>query len=84
MPVNLQNTTTIIIDKIRIDQFSVDVRNNIITIHFSKGSENELGEFIVQSFDRIDIVNANIDPTLHAQVKDSLYTLLLDKLNSST
>lgn len=80
MPISLNTPTTITIDKVRIDEFSVRTQNNSITIHFSKGYEDAAGQFVAKEFDRVDLKNVVVDPTLYGQIKDILYALLNDEL----
>ena len=80
MPISLTNPTTITIDKIKINNFSVNTQGNQVTIHFSKGYETPEGEFVSKEFDRVDIKNTTIDPSLYSQVKDALYALLTAEL----
>jgi hypothetical protein len=80
MPITIDQPTTITIDKIKINNFSVSTQGNQITIHFSKGYETPEGEFVSKEFDRVDIKNATVDPLLYSQVKDALYALLIDEL----
>lgn len=81
MPIFLNVPTTITIDKVRIDEFSVRPQENSVTIHFSKGYEDATGQFIAKEFDRVDLKNVAVDPALYVQIKDVLYTLLNDELN---
>lgn len=80
MPIPLNTPTTITIDKVRIDEFSIHTQNNCVTIHFSKGYEDATGQFVAKEFDRVDLKNVVVDPTLHGQIKDVLYALLTNEL----
>jgi hypothetical protein len=81
MPISLNNPITIIVDKVRIDQFSVSPQRKSVTIHFSKGHEDASGNFVPHEYDRVDLENLDFDPTLYNQVKDYLYQLLSARLN---
>ena len=84
MPISLNTPTTITIDKVRIDQFSVSPQDMIVTIHFSRGYEDPNGQFVSKEFDRVDLKGVSVDPTLYGQIKDTLYALLSDELTRRT
>ena len=80
MPISLTTPTTIVIDKLKIDAFSVSPESKSVTIQFSKGHEDADGKFVPKEYDRVDLKNVDFDATLYSQVKDVLYNLLLAAL----
>jgi hypothetical protein len=83
MPITLSEPTTVTIDKLRIDLFSVDAQTNAVTIHFSRGYEDAGGNFVPKEFSRVDVKNMVFDPDLYSQVKDLLYATLVNELNAA-
>ena len=85
MPISLNQPTIVTIDKLRIDQFIVHPKNKTITIHYSKGYEDQDGNYVPKEFAGLDLRDVEFDPTLYSQVKDVLYSLLtteLEEINS--
>ena len=81
MPLNLNQPTTITLDKVRIEQFTVSPQLNAIMIHYSRGYTDENGQYVAKEYDAINFVDVAFDPTTYNVVKDSLYSLLDSKLN---
>lgn len=80
MPISLSTPITVTMDKVRIEEFSVNAQNNFITIHFSKGYEDDTGQFVAKESGRADLKNVTVDPALYEQIKDALYSLLSNEL----
>jgi len=81
MPIPLNAPTTITIDKIRIEEFTVRPQEMIVTIRFSRGYEDPQGNFVSKEFDSVDIKGASFNASLYEEVKTTLYDLLLEKLS---
>lgn len=84
MPITLNAPSTVIIDKVRIEEFSINAQSNNVTIHYSKGYEDVDGKFVTKESSRVDIKDATFDPTLYQQVKATLYSLLSVEVNPSS
>ena len=82
MPISLDTPKTFILDKIRIDKFEVIPESGSVVIHFSNGYENELGQFISVESLRADFQSVEFEPTLYQSVKNTLYEMLLEYINS--
>ena len=76
MPISLNQPSTITIDKLRIDQFTISPKEKSVTIHFSKGYEDAGGNFIPKEYNRADLKDVEFDHTMYESVKNSLYSLL--------
>lgn len=81
MPLTLNTPETIVIDKIRIDEFSVRPQDKIVTIYYSRGYENEQGGFMSKGHDQISFKDVEFEPTQYESVKTTLYQMLSDHLN---
>lgn len=79
MPANI-TPVTITLDKVRINQFTVDTQHNTVTIYYAKGYEDGSGEFIAVENARADIGTFSVSPTLYDDVKSALYSMLNDYL----
>lgn len=84
MPIILNTPLTFVVDKVRIEEFSINAQSNNITIHYSKGYEDVDGKFVIKESSSVDIKNAAFDPTLYQQVKAILYSLLSVEVNPSS
>ncbi len=82
MPLSLNNPKTFTLDKVIIDKFEVTPEGSFVTIHFSKGYENELGQFIPVEYSRVDFNAVNFETSLYEAVKNKLYQLLTEHINS--
>lgn len=83
MPIILNTPLTFIVDKVRIEEFSINAQSNNVTIHYSKGYEAVDGKFVVKESSRVDVKDVAFDPTLYQQVKAALYSLLSNEVNPS-
>lgn len=81
MPVNIA-PVTLTLDKVRINQFTVDTNYNTITIYYSKGYEDGSGNFVTVEHARADLSDINVSPTLYSDVKTALYVMLNDHLSA--
>lgn len=84
MPIILNTPITFVVDKVRIEEFSINAQSNNITIHYSKGYEDVDGKFVIKESSIVDIKNAAFDPILYQQVKTILYSLLSVEVNPSS
>lgn len=83
MPLTLNNVETIVLDSVKIEQFSVTPEGGLVTIHYAIGHVDELGNFQAKKFDRIDMKGVEFEPALYDAVKAKLYSLLDSQLNAS-
>lgn len=84
MPITLNTPLTVVIDKVRIEEFSINPHANSVTIHYSKGYEDSDGKFVTKESSRVDVKEVAFDPTLYQQVKAALYVLLSNEVNPSS
>ena len=84
MPIILNTPVTFVVDKVRIEEFSINAQSNNVTIHYSKGYEDADGKFVTKESSRVDVKDAAFDPTLYQQVKAVLYSLLSNEVNPSS
>jgi hypothetical protein len=84
MPIILNTPVTFVVDKVRIEEFSINAQSNNVTIHYSKGYEDVDGKFVTKESSRVDVKDAAFDPTLYQQVKEALYSLLSNEVNPSS
>jgi len=84
MPIILNTPITFVVDKVRIEEFSINAQSNNITIHYSKGYEDVDGKFVIKESSTVDIKNAAFVPILYQQVKTILYSLLSVEVNPSS
>ncbi len=80
MPISLNSPITVVLDKLQIDEFTVRPQQRHVVIHFSRGYVDAEGNFVSKEFDRVDLKNVDIDPTLYSNTKDALYALLISAL----
>ena len=84
MPIILNTPVTFVIDKVRIEEFSINPQANSVTIHYSKGYEDIDGKFFTKESSRVDVKDVAFDPALYQQVKAALYLLLYNEVNPSS
>ena len=82
MPLNLTSPTTVVLNKIRVEQFTVSPQLNAVMVHYSKGCDDENGQYVPREYATINFKDVNFDPTLYNSVKDALYSLLNAELNN--
>ena len=82
MPLNLTSPTTVVLDKVRGEQFTVSPQLGTVMIHYSKGHDDENGQYIAKEYAYENFEEVAFDSTLYNLVKDALYDLLSDKLNN--
>lgn len=80
MPADI-TPVTVTLDKVRINQFTVDTNYNTVTIYYSKGYEDGSGNFVSVEHARADVSEVIVAPTLYNDVKAALYVMLNDHLN---
>ena len=83
MPLNI-TPTTITLDKVRVEQFTVSPQIGAVMIRYSKGCEDENGQYVPQEYDHVNFDGVDFDANLYDQVKSALYALLESHLNSTT
>ena len=81
MPANI-TPTTMTLDKIRIEQFTVSPQKNAVMIHYSKGYNDTEGNYVPKEYTSKNLIDVEFDPTLYEQVKTTLYNLLTAELSS--
>lgn len=81
MPANI-TPVTLTLNKIRINQFTVDTNYNTVTIYYSKGYEDGSGNFVTVEHARADLSDITVSPTLYSDVKTALYVMLNDHLSA--
>lgn len=84
MPLTLTNVETIVLDSVKIEQFSVMPEGGLVTIHYSIGHIDESGNFVAKKFDRMDLKGVEFEQSLYDAVKAKLYSLLDSQLNTPT
>lgn len=84
MPADLNTPVTTILDKVRVEQFTVSPQLGTVMIHYSIGNNDENGQYIPKEYASINFEEQTFDPTLYEQVKQALYDLLATKLNLTT
>jgi len=81
MPISINNPESFIIDKVKITKFEVTPEFGHVVIHFSRGYENESGEFIAKEFDSAYFKHTVFEDSLYESVKNKLYGLLNSSIN---
>ena len=84
MPLNLNAPITTVLDKVRVEQFTVSPQLNTIMIHYSIGTTDENGLYVPREYSVANFQELTFDPSLYESVKTALYALLGEKLNNST
>lgn len=80
MPLNI-TPTTITLDKVRVEQFTVSPQNGAVMIQYSKGYDDPAtGQYVPQEYLHANFTEVAFDPTLYDQVKSALYSLLQSHL----
>jgi hypothetical protein len=82
MPLTLNSPETIVIDTVKITQFVVTPESGLVTIHYSLGFIDGSGNFVSKEHDKVDLANVEFEQPLYEAVKNKLYSLLNDKINS--
>lgn len=83
MPLDV-TPTTITLDKIRIEQFTVSPQIGAVMIKYSKGYNDENGQYVPKEYESENFSDVTFDATLYEQVKSALYALLESKFNPQT
>jgi len=83
MPLDV-TPTTITLDKVRIEQFTVNAQLNAVMIHYSRGYNDENGQYVAKEYDRVDLKDVSFEQGLYDQVKNALYSMLNVHLNENT
>ena len=82
MPLNLNNPITTVLDKVRVEQFTVSPQMNTVMIHYSRGYE-ENGQYVPKEYSSENFEDVSFDATLYDAVKSALYDLLNSKVNAA-
>lgn len=80
MPLDV-TPNTITLDKVRIEQFTVSPQLNAVMIHYSRGYNDENGQYVAKEYDRVDLKDVSFEQGLYDQAKDTLYELLATHLS---
>ena len=80
MPLDV-TPNTITLDKVRIEQFTVSPQLNAVMIHYSRGYNDENGQYVAKEHDRVDLKDVSFEQGLYDQAKDTLYELLATHLS---
>lgn len=80
MPLNI-TPTTVVLDKVRVEQFTVSPQIGAVMIRYSKGYEDANGQYVPQEYDHANFSEVSFDSVLYDQVKTALYDLLQQHLN---
>lgn len=81
MPLDI-TPTTIILDKVRIEQFTISPQLNVVMIQYSRGYNDAEGNYVVREYEHVNLENLTFDQNLYESVKTALYELLGNHLNS--
>jgi len=79
MPLDV-TPNTITLDKVRIEQFTVSPQLNAVMIHYSRGYNDENGQYVAKEYAYENFENITFNETLYEQVKTALYELLATKV----
>lgn len=80
MPLNI-TPTTITLDQVRVEQFTVSPQDGAVMIKYSRGYNDENGHYVPKEYDSANFLDVTFDETLYNQVKSALYALLDSRLN---
>jgi len=80
MPLDV-TPNTITLDKVRIEQFTVSPQLNAVMIHYSRGYNDENGQYVAKEHDSVNLKDVSFEQGLYDQVKDTLYELLATHLS---
>ena len=81
MPLALNTPITTVLDKVRVEQFTVSPQTGTVMIHYSRGSE-ENGTYSPREYDVANFEEVQFESDLYESVKAALYNLLNEKLNT--
>lgn len=73
---------TIVLDKIRIEQFTISPQLNAVMIQYSEGYNDAQGNYIASEYKHANIENVTFDQDLYESVKTALYELLNNHFSS--
>jgi hypothetical protein len=82
MPLNLNTPIIATLDKVRVEQFTVSPQLGTVMIHYSKGYDDENGQYIAREYASENFEDVVFDSALYDLVKTALYDLLNTKLNN--
>jgi len=82
MPLDV-SPTTIVLDKTRIEQFTVSPQIKTIVIKYSKGYNDVNGEYVPKEYSYVNFENIEFDQNLYSLTKDILYDMLKSHLNNA-
>lgn len=79
MPLDI-TPNTITLDKVRIEQFTVSPQDATLMIHYSKGCNDENGQYVPKEYDHASFKNIVFNQDLYEAVKSALYIKLNEYL----
>lgn len=79
MPLDI-TPNTITLDKVRIEQFTVSPQHSTVMIQYSKGYNDENGQYVPKQYENVNFTDLTFDQTLYDQVKNALYSMLQQHL----
>lgn len=83
MPLTLSTTETIVLDTVKITQFTVSPEGGAVIIHYAIGHLNDQGQFIAKRHEHTTFKGVEFENDLYDSVKTKLYDLLGSRLNSN-
>lgn len=81
MPINI-NASSITLDKVRIEQYTVSPQTNVVMIKYSKGYNDADGNYIAKEYSSVNLEDVVVNENLYNLTKDFLYELLNSYLNA--
>ena len=83
MPLNLNAPITTVLDQVRVEQFTVSPQLNTVMIHYSRGNNDENGQYVAREYASANFEDVVFDQNLYESVKSALYDLLEARLNET-
>lgn len=83
MPLSLTTPVTTVLDQVRVEQFTVSPQLNTVMIHYSRGSNDENGQYVPREYASANFENVTFDQNLYESVKAALYDLLGSQFNGA-
>lgn len=81
MPINVA-ASSITLDKVRIEQYTVSPQINAVMIKYSKGYNDSNGNYIAKEYTYVNLEDVVVGQNLYDLTKDFLYELLNNHLTS--
>jgi hypothetical protein len=80
MPLDV-TPSTITLDKVRIEQFTVSPQLNAVMVQYSRGYDDANGQYVPKEYANANFMDVSFDQSLYDQVKSALYVMLSSYLN---